>query len=834
MSNLFNLQSSVEKSGQRYSSSQNSNADGLQEGIETGNLFQMPDSAIDPIVLADQLQAVNLAPPARSFDMPQSVVSSTATFTTTVTPSLMSFTSTPVPTIKSTATALPSWVSTLSTASIAADMAAADVNGTVTYVGLETLIADIDNKLSASNTSLTAGQLSDLKIIAANLNNGMTTSSYLTGVMNALVNGNAANAKWTGGTASSSALGNLAAGCSATQLAELNGKWFLGTDLPSSSVSMSGSSFSVAYKANLNPLFGAAGPSINDVNQGYLGDCYLLSSLGEVAKQNASYISSMFTSNGNNTYGVRFYVNGVATYVTVNNFLTNTFNSGADIWASLAEKAYAQLQASGVITGNTINSGNSWTTIGNGGAPEFALEEITGASAITDFWGSGSTVSTAVYNSSLVNTKYSTGSSVASILNILASDLAKGDDVILTSLTDAKDSAGKITLVSDHAMSIYGYDSLTNMLEVRNPWGSMIGQTWDTTFEVSLATLLADGDVITVDNIGQNNASVLAAPVLSAQTATQTWKLGNAVNFTLPLTTFTDPQAQKLTYSATLANGTALPTWLSFNASTGTFSGTVPNTVNGLSIKVTATDTSGLSASETFSVLTPAAAPVLSTQTATQIWGLGKTVSFALPSTTFTDPQAEKLTYTATLSNGAALPTWLSFNASTGTFSGTVPNTVNGLNLKVTATDTSGLSASETFSVLTPAAAPVLSAQTATQTWARGKSVNFALSPSTFTDPQAEKLTYTATLSNGAALPTWLSFNAVTELFSGIVPTNAANLSLKVTATDTSGLSTSETFSVLTPAAAFTLFSPALPSGTANLNIPASTQFTPTLASSFH
>ena len=212
------------------------------------------------------------------------------------------------------------------------------------------------SKLSSSKTALTAAELSDLKTIVANLNNGMTTSSYLTGVMNSLVNGNAENATWTGGAASSTALGNLAAGSSATQLSELIGKWVLGTDLASSKVSVDGTSFSISYSTSAKPLFAASGPSMSDVNQGYLGDCYLLSSLAEVASQNASVISSMFTSNGNNTYGVKFYVNGVAQYVTVNNALADggtIFNSGADLWASLAEKAYAQLQASGAVTGNS-------------------------------------------------------------------------------------------------------------------------------------------------------------------------------------------------------------------------------------------------------------------------------------------------------------------------------------------------------------------------------------------------------------------------------------------------------------------------------------------------
>jgi hypothetical protein len=385
-------------------------------------------------------------------------------------------------------------------------MTAADVNGTVSYSGLTKLFTDLDTLLTNTRTKLTTAEFNDLKTIAANLNNGMSASGYLTNITQALVNGNAANATWTGGAANTTTLGNLATGASATQLAELIGKWFLGTDLPSSKVILGNTSFSVSYSTSSKPLFASSGPSMNDINQGYLGDCYLLASLAEAAKQDPSAITSMFTSNGNGTYGVRFYVNGVARYVTVNSSLANggnIFNSGADLWASLAEKGYAELQATGVVTGNSVNFGNSWTTIGNGGAPEMALEEITGASAITDFRASGGSWAKVVYNSSFGVTGYTTGNSTASVLSALVSDLALGDDLVLSSWTNARDSTGKVTLVASHAMSIYGYDAATGMLQVRNPWGSMTGQYWDTTFEVSLATLLADGDTITADNAGQ-------------------------------------------------------------------------------------------------------------------------------------------------------------------------------------------------------------------------------------------------------------------------------------------------------------------------------------------
>ena len=111
----------------------------------------------------------------------------------------------------------------------------------------------------------------------------------------------------------------------------------------------------------------------------------------------------------------------------------------------------------------------------------------------------------------------------------------------------------------------------------------------------------------------------------------------------------------------------------------------------------------------------------------------------------------------------------------------------------MTATDTSHLSATDTFSA-TVLGAPLVTAQTPNQTWTEGKAVSLALPANTFTDPQGEKLTYTATLANGQALPAWLSFNATTETFSGTAPTTAQSLSIKVTATDSSGLAASESF----------------------------------------
>ena len=70
----------------------------------------------------------------------------------------------------------------------------------------------------------------------------------------------------------------------------------------------------------------------------------------------------------------------------------------------------------------------------------------------------------------------------------------------------------------------------------------------------------------------------------------------------LPPTSFTDVDVgDTLTLSATLADGSPLPAWLSFDPGTNSFSGTPLNDdVGALTIRVTATDTSGATATQDF------------------------------------------------------------------------------------------------------------------------------------------------------------------------------------------------------------------------------------------
>jgi len=87
----------------------------------------------------------------------------------------------------------------------------------------------------------------------------------------------------------------------------------------------------------------------------------------------------------------------------------------------------------------------------------------------------------------------------------------------------------------------------------------------------------------------------------------------------------------------------------------------------------------------------------ITNQIATQDIGF----NFPIPANTFVDVDLnDSLTYSATLSNGDALPSWLNFNPTTRTFSGTPAyKDVGNLNLKVTATDKPGASVSTNFTL---------------------------------------------------------------------------------------------------------------------------------------
>jgi len=250
-----------------------------------------------------------------------------------------------------------------------------------------------------------------------------------------------------------------------------------------------------------------------------------------------------------------------------------------------------------------------------------------------------------------------------------------------------------------------------------------------------------------------------------------------------------------LTYSATLADGSALPGWLSFDPATRTFSGT-PTEPGVVSIKVTASDGS-LETSDIFdlTIANTPDAPVVSAPIVDQVVSENASFSFQVPTGTFTDADGDTLTYGATLDGGGALPAWLSFDAATRTFSGT-PLAPGSVAVTVTASD-GALQASDTF-VITVAdtqQAPVVARPIADQRIDEDTAFSFQFAADTFFDADGDALSYLATLADGAALPAWLSFDSASRTFSG-TPTEPGTYSIQVRTSDGTS-QTSDTFEIV-------------------------------------
>jgi Ca2+-binding RTX toxin-like protein len=123
----------------------------------------------------------------------------------------------------------------------------------------------------------------------------------------------------------------------------------LGQNLPDPYAPINGSTPFYARFSNV-PLFTSSGPADADIAQGFVGDCYFLSTLGAIARVNPDVIRQHVTEMGDGTYIVRFERDGHDVFYRVDADLP-TFGRGMpgyqgnyqfnSMWASVMEKAFA-------------------------------------------------------------------------------------------------------------------------------------------------------------------------------------------------------------------------------------------------------------------------------------------------------------------------------------------------------------------------------------------------------------------------------------------------------------------------------------------------------------
>jgi hypothetical protein len=301
-------------------------------------------------------------------------------------------------------------------------------------------------RAAKDHNTIDATELTDLRTFVDGQQ--ATMPDYVHNLAYKVVNSNPANQWWTGGATTRTSLGNLYANASADHLERLIGKWFLGLDRPS-----------IADDATYRYVSGSLvqnGIAYQDVAQGALGDCYFCAALAGVAFRRPTAIQDMFIDNGDGTYTVRFYNNGVADYVTVDRYLPSNadggrlymgwggglYNSTAnELWAALAEKAYAQINESGWLR---FNGSNTYASIAGGFSYE-SLHHLTAQPTVED-WSLTDSDRTNVIN------QFNAGHTV---------------------FLDWQSADGGL-----HALTLVGYDPTSQLFTVYNPWGQQRALTW--------------------------------------------------------------------------------------------------------------------------------------------------------------------------------------------------------------------------------------------------------------------------------------------------------------------------------------------------------------------
>jgi hypothetical protein len=355
-----------------------------------------------------------------------------------------------------------------------AELATVGGTSSLTFAGAQTLLQ------AEAVGGMSAGKFAALQAIAKELNvaGGIATSAEVQQLFDDVVLGNSANKGWTGGGATTVALGNLSATSTATQTSELIGKWFLGSDDPS--IVGPGMVSGSTYRATTGSLFGSSGVlSYAQVNQGDVGDCYFEAALAGLAQQDPSLIKNMITVNSNGTYTVDFAgANGTRDYVTVNSDLAymsgyqyasgsrlmfDNGGSSGTLWSSIIEKAYVEFRSQQSGTNSYASIAGGWD---NG------LSDLTGQS-VQDYAPHGET-----------------STQLTSLLSTMQTALANHEVVLMN---DASANSA-LHLVGGHMYDVLSVNVAAGTVTLDNPWNSN-GATNGTgmVFTDSIASLASAG-----------------------------------------------------------------------------------------------------------------------------------------------------------------------------------------------------------------------------------------------------------------------------------------------------------------------------------------------------
>jgi CshA-type fibril repeat protein len=360
-------------------------------------------------------------------------------------------------------------------------------------------------------------------------------------------------------------------------------------------------------------------------------------------------------------------------------------------------------------------------------------------------------------------------------INVLANDSdPDGDPLIATSATAAN---GTVTINGDGTIS---YTPNANF----NGTDTITYQISDAQGGNSQATV-----TVTVNAVNDAPVAVGTLPARANVDGASGVSVATAGSFS-------DVDNTTLTYSAT-----GLPAGLTINASTGVISGTIDRSASQVgggvyTVRVTAIDAAGLMATQSFTWTVTNPAPVAVDDSVTTAEDTPVTINVLANDS---DPDSDPLiVVTAVASIGQA-----TINPN-NSITYTPPANFNGMvTINYTISDGQGGTANArvTINVTAVQDAPVVASPIADRTGVDAQSgINVATAGS-FTDPDGDALTYSAT-----GLPPGLGIDTATGVITGVINRSASQLnggvySVQVTATDPGGrsVSTSFTWTVTNP-----------------------------------
>ena len=268
--------------------------------------------------------------------------------------------------------------------------------------------------------------------------------------------------------------------------------------------------------------------------------------------------------------------------------------SGAVARTLLAMAATAIATPVQAQTETTLVSNSAATSSGSVSANRAAQAFTTGANTsgytLTSIMISGLDFADSNGNTATLHIESRAGTKVADFTAMVSEDYLLVLTPTSTTTLLTPESTYYLVTGNDFGSAIWGTTASDDEnTDAAEGWSIADGSEF---FRTSTMEWITGTETLFIEVKGYANTPPNNAPTVATGIEDQTAMEGQAFSFTFPDTTFADSDTDDtLTYSATLDDDSALPTWLSFDDTTRSFSGTPQASDGGtITVRVTAND----------------------------------------------------------------------------------------------------------------------------------------------------------------------------------------------------------------------------------------------------